>query len=302
VPDVAARSGQAGDVASAVEEEAGLRARLRECVATRRLAEGVLMPIEGGLSNRAWRLEADREAWFVRRGHPDAERLGVDRRSECVLLHAVAAAGLAPEVLACDPQAGLLVTRFIAAPPWQVADTLDEHNLRRIGRQLRCLHELPVPAGIQSVAYSRQARHLASGLPADDAAAAALAGRAAAAFGRIEGRRFEPALCHNDLHHLNLLDDGERLWLVDWEYGGRGDPLLDVAGFLALHDLAPGPTAVFLAAYGRLGPADRAVLEDARWAFDYVQWLWYRSRFTGPASGAGHYAERLAQRLLRCNN
>jgi thiamine kinase-like enzyme len=301
VPDDAGRSGPPRVVATADEEEADLRGCLRERAATRCLAEGVLTPVEGGLSNRAWRLDADGLAWFVRRGHPDAARLGVDRHSECVLLRAVAAAGLAPEVLACEPDSRLLVTRFIVARPWQLADTWVEDNLRRIARQLCCLHTLPVPAGVQEVAYSRQARRLASGLAADTTARV-LAQRAAGAFARIEGRGFGPTLCHHDLHHLNLLDDGGRLWLVDWEYGGRGDPLLDVAGFLALHDLAPDPTAVFVSAYGRLGPTDLAVLDDARWVFDYVQWLWYRSRFAATDPGVGPHAERLARRLLRCNN
>jgi Ser/Thr protein kinase RdoA (MazF antagonist) len=108
-------------------------------------------------------------------------------------------------------------------------------------------------------------------------------------------------LCHHDLHHLNLLDDG-RLWLVDWEYGGRGDPLFDVAGFLALHELGPGPTATFLEAYGGLAPADAALLGAARWAFDYVQWLWYRRRFPAGAGLDEGPAGRLALRLLHCDN
>ena len=28
----------------------------------------------------------------------------------------------------------------------------------------------------------------------------------------------------------NLLDDGERLWLIDWEYAGFNSPLFDLAG------------------------------------------------------------------------
>ena len=98
------------------------------------------------------------------------------------------------------------------------------------------------------------------------------------------------------------LDDGQRLWLVDWEYGGRGNPLFDLASFLALADLGPVPTEVFLDAYGWPRSRDGGLLEDARWLFDYVQWLWYRSRFPHPVGDEAWYAERLAQRLLRCNN
>jgi thiamine kinase-like enzyme len=285
-----------------VQGEDELRALLTACAATRAMAGGLLTPIVGGLSNCAWRLDAQGEAWFVRRGHPDAERLGVDRRSECLVLQAVAAAGLAPAVVACEPATGLLVTRFIAGRPWQATDVQTACNLRRLAERLCRLHELPVPAGIREVDYARQARHLAAGLSETSDETAILHARAALAFDRIADRALAPTLCHNDLHHLNLLDDGTRLWLVDWEYGGRGNPLLDVAGFLALHDLGPAATAVFLEAYGRLRPADLGCLEEARWVFDYVQWLWYRSRFPGPVDDEAWYAERLAQRLLRCNN
>lgn len=283
-------------------DERELRSRLRACAATRPLADGSLARIEGGLSNRAWRLDVDGTRWFVRLGSPQAARLGVDRQNECALLTAVSAAGLAPTLRACEAATGLLVTAFIDGEAWRAREATEECNIRRVAARLRELHELQVPAGIRPVDYERQARHLAGSLPPGDAAASVLGERAAAAFARIAVERSPVALCHNDLHHLNLLDDGQQLWLVDWEYGGRGDPLFDVAGFLALHDLGPGPTAVFVEAYGRLRPADLRALDEARWAFDYVQWLWYRSRFPHPVGDEAWYAERLAQRLLRCNN
>jgi len=283
-------------------DERELRAKLRACIATRPLADGRVTPIEGGLSNRAWRLEAGGERWFVRLGHPQAARLGVDRRSECAVLRAVAAAGLAPGVHVCEPAEGLLVTRFIEGRTWNAADAHLPGNLRRVADCLRQLHELPVPDGIHAVDYARQAGRLAADLPASDATGTKLTELAAAAFARIGDGGHATTLCHNDLHHLNVLDDGDQLWLVDWEYGGRGNPLFDVASFLTLHDLGPGPTEAFLESYGRLRPGDRGHLDDARWLFDYVQWLWYRSRFPDPVGDEAWYAERLAQRLLRCNN
>jgi thiamine kinase len=281
--------------------EVELRRRLRDCAATRELADGRVEPIEGGLSNRAWRLDAAGGAWFARLGHPGAASLGVDRASECVLLRAAAAAGLSPEVLACEPATDLLVIRFVGGASWQAADVPVEANLRRVAALLRRLHALPVPAGVQTVSYSQQARRLAAGLPtlADEEI---LHERAERVFTRLDGRGFTPALCHHDLHHLNLLDDGRRLWLVDWEYGGLGDPLMDLAGFLAMHELAPAPTEFFLEAYGVLPPAERTLVEAARWVFDYVQWLWYRRRFPDGAAAGGEPTQRLSRRLLHCDN
>jgi thiamine kinase len=195
--------------------------------------------------------------------------------------------GLAPAVLACEPAdrpAGHSLHR--RGTPWQATDVqVSRATCAGSPQCLRRLHELPVPAGIRPSTMRSQARHLAAGLAGRAIRRPQPARACRRAFARIGAARPGAALCHNDLHHLNVLDDGARLWLVDWEYGGRGNPLFDVAGFLALHDLGPRhrsvPRGLRAVAAGR----PSAVLDEARWVFDYVQWLWYRSRFPGPADG-----------------
>src|SRR5207248_1871136 len=44
---------------------------------------------------------------------------------------------------------------------------------------------------------------------------------------------------HNDSIPNNILFDGERLWMIDWESAYRNDPLVDVA--IMLDNLAPSP-------------------------------------------------------------
>ena len=44
---------------------------------------------------------------------------------------------------------------------------------------------------------------------------------------------------HNDLLAANLIDDGARLWLVDWEYGGFNSPLFDLGGLASNNELSP---------------------------------------------------------------
>jgi len=286
-------------------EQARLRELLRARAATRALADGTMTRLTGGLSNQAWRVEQGGQTWYARLGYEDAQRLGVNRHSECALLAVVAAVGFAPDVLACDPSTGLLVTRYIEGRTWQVTDAGEPRNLARIGSLLARLHTMPPATGIAAVSYAEQARRLAGTIPDGDATAAALRRRADQAFERIERRNPRRALCHHDLHHLNVVDTGTRLCLVDWEYGGVGDPLFDVAGFLALHELGAAETDLLLGAYGAGAPVDREVLAEARWAFDYVQWLWYRTCLGSRPDPGGVLADRearLASRLLRCNN
>lgn len=279
-----------------------LRAALMQHPETRALAAGTLAAVEGGFSNPSWRLDAAGRRWFARLGNPQVESRGVDRASECRLLQVVAAAGLAPPVLACEPATGLLVTRWIEPAQVHGARLRRFDDVRRMGARLARLHSLPVDASIRPVDYRTQARSLAALLPAGEADARPFDEQAARVFDRLAARERRVVLCHNDLNPANIVDDGAELWLVDWEYGGRGDALLDVAGFLTLHHAGPAATEAFLEGYGRLAACERDRLADARWAFDYVQWLWYRS-LTGPLQAAARRrARRLALRLRRCDN
>jgi thiamine kinase-like enzyme len=38
---------------------------------------------------------------------------------------------------------------------------------------------------------------------------------------------------HHDLLPANIIDDGKRLWLIDWEYGGFGTAMFDLANISA---------------------------------------------------------------------
>ena len=117
----------------------------------------------------------------------------------------------------------------------------------------------------------------------------------------LPGASRSSALCHNDLHHLNILDDGERLWLVDWEYGGCGDPLFDLASFLCQHESTHEERQVLLGAYAGDAGISIDLVDAACRAFDYVQWLWYRLRgASDPGDAAGHSsrAEAISRRLL----
>jgi thiamine kinase-like enzyme len=55
----------------------------------------------------------------------------------------------------------------------------------------------------------------------------------------------------------NLIDDGKRLWLVDWEYAGMGHPFFDLANASANANLGDDEECAFLEVYcGHLDPRD----------------------------------------------
>jgi thiamine kinase-like enzyme len=63
---------------------------------------------------------------------------------------------------------------------------------------------------------------------------------------------------HNDLLAANLIDDGARLWLIDWDYAGFNSPLFDLGGVCSNNDLDGEQTEALLMAYH--GRVDRELL------------------------------------------
>jgi thiamine kinase-like enzyme len=300
--------------------EAAVRAALSTHDATRALAGSRLEAVRGGLSNHAWRAWEDGRSWFVRLGGPESEPLGVDRRSEQALLAVAGAAGLAPPVRMCDPSNGLLVTQFIEGAPWSREDAHQARNVERIVERLRVLHGLAPSTAIHRVDFAAQARTLEAQLHAisvrrdrDPAECDSVSGAigtarapgpairliAGAAFAMLASRRPRLTICHNDLHHLNLLDEGNRLWIVDWEYGGVGDPLFDLASVACQHEYTEAERAVLLGAYGAGGALPPPLLDAACTAFDYVQWLWYSLWAARNQDAAVEYASRAASLARR---
>lgn len=88
---------------------------------------------------------------------------------------------------------------------------------------------------------------------------------------------FTPTLCHNDLLAGNILDAGDRLWLVDWEYAGIGNPLFDLANVSGNSQLTNEQDQIFLTAYrGHCNETDLrdlnilkvvSLLREALWSY-----------------------------------
>ena len=54
----------------------------------------------------------------------------------------------------------------------------------------------------------------------------------------INSGPFEIVFGHNDLLPANFLDDGSRLWIIDWEYAGYNTPLFDLGGLSSNNDFS----------------------------------------------------------------
>jgi thiamine kinase-like enzyme len=80
-----------------------------------------------------------------------------------------------------------------------------------------------------------------------------------------------PVPCHNDLLAANFIDDGERLWVVDWEYAGMGDPYFDLGNFAVNNGLNEEAERTLLDAYGG---GDPRALVLMRFMSDFREAMW----------------------------
>jgi thiamine kinase-like enzyme len=180
-------------------------------------------PVGGGMSNRNFRVHHAGVTCFVRIGG-DLPEHNVRRADETAVSRAAANAGLSPELLHSEPSA--MVFRWIEGTTLTPELVRAPETLPRVAALLQRTHRvLGVELGGRSVAFwvFDVLRDYTSRLGA---------GRFGAIIDELEAacRPFEIAFCHNDLLPANLIDDGQRLWLVDWEYGGYNAVLFDLAG------------------------------------------------------------------------
>jgi thiamine kinase-like enzyme len=221
-------------------------------------------PLGGGITNRNFKVELGREIFVLRIGGKDTELLGIDRSAEHAASRIAAELGLAPEVVAFLEPEGYLVTRFVDGEVGKL-------DVARVGAALRRLHDGPVlPSRFDSFrvveAYCATALKHGVVVPPSYERARELAEA-------IERRRRDASLCpcHNDLLNANFIDDGERLWIVDWEYAGMGDPFFDLGNFAVNHELDAEGERALLEAYGS-DDGDALVL--MRFMSDFREAMW----------------------------
>jgi thiamine kinase-like enzyme len=220
-------------------------------------------PLEGGITNRNYRVEVGGEAFVVRSPGKRTDLLGIDRRHEREAAERAAALGVAPEVAAFVEPDGALITRFLKAREL-TATELSGSYLPAVVALLRTVHDAPPIAGVfdwYEVPQANAATVEERGVQPPAAYATAMA-RAAEVRDAFDAAPDPPVPCHNDLLGANfLLGTDGRLWLIDWEYAGMNDRFFDLGNFAVNNQLGPEQQEALLAAYiGRVGARERARL------------------------------------------
>ena len=207
-------------------------------------------PLSGGITNLNFRVDDSSGSYFVRLGE-DIPVHGVMRFNELAASRAAHRAGVSPGVVHAEP--GVMILEFVKGKTLTADDFMDDVTLTAATRLVRsCHYDIPnyldspvltfwvfqVIRSYSSILVAGKSR-LENQLDEFNSAAAVLH----KAVGRIE-----LTFGHNDLLPANFIDDGSRLWLIDWDYAGFNSALFDLGGLASNNDISPD--------------RERAMLED----------------------------------------
>ena len=203
----------------------------------------------GGLTNTNLKVSNPDGVVVVRIPAPGPSLLGIDRDHEHVNSVAAAEAGVGAPVLHYRPGTGLTVG-FLPGRTLSDADLHSPGALARVAAACRRLHAGPrfvnefdmfeVQAG-----YRRIVAEHGFWLPPRYDEFAPLVTRIRA----ILGPRTGTVPCHNDLLAENLLDDGERVRIIDYEYAGNNDPCFELGNIWSESELSLDELEVLVDSY-----------------------------------------------------
>ncbi len=290
----------------------GLLGRLR-CLEGRAWS---VSELGGGLTNRNYRVvvgdggaEGD---YVVRISSNESSLLEIDRAAERHNTRAAWEAGVGAPVVEALPDDNVLVVGFLQGRTLTSAEVGSAATVPRVAAAVRQLHEGPAFEGVFDMRALRR-RYLsivtANGfrLPADylDLAPLVESLEDAMAAGA------EPLVpCNNDLLAANFIDDGERIWLIDYEYSGMNEASFELGNLASESQFDLGTTDALVAAYwGRPAPDKLArarawsllalygwtlwaSIQDGISSIDFDFWSWGMAKYDtarevllGPAYG-----------------
>ena len=260
-----------------------------------------IAPLTGGVSNASF-VVVDETGKYVARVGEDYPFHHVFRARELAVTRAAHAVGLSPRVVYDEP--GIMVVALLNAQTYTETDVRAD-AVRCVELVRRCHREMPRhmtgPGAIFWVFHVlrdyghtlKQGRH----------ARAADVPRWLAQVDRLEEAQIALPIVfgHHDLLPGNFMDDGQRVWLIDWEYGGFGTAMFDLANLAANGGFSAADDRELLEAY-----FGRPVREELQRSFDAMkvasalrEATWAMVSETHLAAPGANYRAHAAEYLTR---
>ncbi len=193
----------------------------------------LITELSGGLTNRNFRVDTAQGVFVARVSSNSSDLLAIDRTSEFRNSTIAGNGAVGAQVLDFLPGEGLLLISFIPGKTFGADDVAA--NLPRIATSLRNLHALDsfdhefnmfnTQRNYQKIVVDQGFR-----LPEGYVEFAPKVAEIKRAF-EVLSEGLVP--CNNDLLPGNFIDDGAKIWLIDYEYSGNNDACFEIGNVWA---------------------------------------------------------------------
>lgn len=253
--------------------------------------------LSGGLTNRNLAVETKSGTYVARVSSNTSSLLAIDREAEYQNSKIAAAAGIGAPVFDYMPDHGLLVIGFLDGRTYGPTDVAN--NLQRIAESCRVLHAAtPFASGFNM--FDIQRRYLStiqeSGFRIPDGYLKYMP-QVQKMFDALQVLDEGTVPCNNDLLPANFIDNGDKIWIIDYEYSGNNDACFElgniwseasldyeflqvlVDAYYGRHRPEKLARAWFLALMSKYGWTLWASIQSSISSFDFDFWEWGQEKY-----------------------
>ena len=187
-----------------------------------------LIELSGGLTNRNIKVETEHGDFVARISSNESALLSIDRNNEFHNSKSASDVLIGAPVFDYKAEYGLLVIGFINGKTYNGEDVAK--NAYRIAQSVKQLHTakpflldfdmFKIQANYLKIVTERGFKLPEGYLEFSKAKADLQTALANTDTGKVS--------CNNDLLPANFIDDGEKIWLIDYEYSGNNDPCFEL--------------------------------------------------------------------------
>jgi thiamine kinase-like enzyme len=265
--------------------------------------ETTVSELSGGLTNTNYLVDAEGDRYVVRIPGASTELLAVDRANERHNAAAASTTGVSPRIVEVLEDVDVMVIAYVEGTTMSSERLREPEMASRIASSLRRLHAGPRFLNDFDM-FRLTERYLRVCGERDYRVPEGFADQHGhvAEIERALGARPLPSVpCHNDLLADNYIDDGEQLWIIDFEYSGNNDPAFELGDTAQECGFDPDQRARLCEAYfGEATPELlarmdlQALMADVGWTL----WAAIQARISGIAFDFWGWAEERWGRAL----
>ena len=237
----------------------------------------LIMPLSGGLTNSNFRVEVGGTPYFVRVPGTSTELLAINRENEYHNSKAAHEAGVGPKVFYYLPEYCVMVLEFLNGKTMS-KDSLNKSGMpTRMAQSIKKLHA--GPRFLTDFNMFRLTEYYLQICDERDITIPDGYPERMTLISTIEQAMSVKPLsmvpCNNDLLAENYIDDGKKLWLIDYEYSGNNDPTFELGNTCQEMQFNDAQIEEVCAAYFGKATADKIARMKLNMIMSDVGWgLW----------------------------